>query len=85
MIHKTTSRFWECFDNLPKNIQDSAKENFELLKKNPKHPSLHLKPVGKFWSVRISLNYRSLGFKDGDDIIWVWIGNHDEYEKLLGR
>ncbi len=85
MIHKTTSRFWECFDNLPKNIQDSAKENFELLKKNPKHPSLHLKPVGKFWSVRISRNYRSLGFKDGDDIIWVWIGNHDEYEKLLGR
>ena len=85
MIHKTTSRFWECFDNLPKNIQDSAKENFELLKKNPKHPSLHLKPVVKFWSVRISLNYRSLGFKDGDDIIWVWIGNHDEYEKLLGR
>lgn len=85
MIHKTTSRFWECFDNLPKNIQDSAKENFELLKKNPKHPSLHLKPVGKFWSVRISLNYRSLGFKDGDDIIWVWIGNHDEYKKLLGR
>lgn len=85
MIHKTTSRFWECFDNLPKNIQDSAKENFELLKKNPKHPSLHLKPVGKFWSVRISRNYRSLGFKDGDDIIWVWIGNHDEYKKLLGR
>ena len=85
MIHKNTSRFWECFDNLPKNIQDSAKENFELLKKNPKHPSLHLKPVGKFWSVRISRNYRSLGFKDGDDIIWVWIGNHDEYKKLLGR
>jgi len=85
MIHKTSSRFWECFENLPKNIQDSAKENFELLKKNPKHPSLHLKPVGKFWSVRISRNYRSLGFKDGDDIIWVWIGNHDEYEKLLGR
>ena len=85
MIHKNTSRFWECFDNLPKNIQDSAKENFELLKKNPKHPSLHLKPVGKFWSVRISRNYRSLGFKDGEDIIWVWIGNHDEYKKLLGR
>ena len=23
--------------------------------------------------------------KDGDDIIWVWIGGLDEYEKLLER
>jgi hypothetical protein len=37
----------------------------ELLKKDPSHPSLHFKPLGKFWSVRVGIHHRALAIKDG--------------------
>jgi hypothetical protein len=82
-MHRTTSRFWKCFDKLPKPIQRTAKQNFKLLKTNPWHPSLHFKQVGKFWSVRVGLNHRALAVEDSDDYLWVWIGTHDEYERMI--
>jgi len=57
-MHKRTDEFWECFNRLAKVVQERAKKQFELLKENPSHPSLHFKKVGKFWSVRISDFYR---------------------------
>ena len=84
-MHKTTDEFWEGFSNLPQIVQERAKKQFELLKENPTHPSLHFKKVGKFWSVRISDFYRALAVKDGEDYIWVWIGTHDDYEKMIKR
>jgi hypothetical protein len=82
-MHRTTERFWKCFDELPIPIQKIARQNFQLLKTNPQHPSLHFKKVGKFWSARIGLNYRTLAVEDGDDYIWVWIGTHDKYDLLI--
>ncbi len=52
-------------------------------KKNPGRPSLHFKKVGKLWSVRVGINHRALAVKDGADLIWVWIGPHDEYQRLV--
>jgi len=52
-----------------------------LLKNDLNHPSLSFKKVGKFWSARVGINYRALAFKDGED--YIWIGSHDEYERLL--
>jgi hypothetical protein len=60
-----------------------SKKNFELLKTNPMHPSLHFKKVGKLWSVRVGINHRALAVEDGDDFIWVWIGTHSEYERMI--
>jgi hypothetical protein len=60
-----------------------ARRNFNLLKENPRHPSLHFKKVGKLWSVRVGSHHRALALEDGDDFIWVWIGLHDEYERLI--
>jgi hypothetical protein len=82
-VHKTSDRFWENFNNLPFSIQELARKNFQLLKNDSNHPSLNFKKVGKFWSARIGLNYRALAVKDGNDYIWVWIGTHEEYDKLL--
>ena len=82
-MHKTTARFWKCFDKLPAYIQSLAENNFELLKNDSTHPSLHFKKIGKFWSARVSENYRALAIKDGDDFIWVWIGAHDEYMRII--
>ena len=82
-MHRTTDRFWKSFDKLPEPVQKTSKKNFELLKNNPSHPSLHFKKVGKFWSVRAGMDHRALAFKDGEDFIWVWIGAHDEYERMI--
>jgi mRNA-degrading endonuclease RelE of RelBE toxin-antitoxin system len=82
-MHRITTRFFKCYENLPEPIQQLARKNFEMLKTNPSHPSLHFKKVGKFRSVRVGLNYRALAVEDGEDLIWVWIGTHDEYERMI--
>lgn len=82
-MHRTTSRFWTCFARLPEAVQKVARQNFELLKENPAHPSLHFKKVGKLWSVRVGSNHRAVAVEDGAEFIWVWIGPHDEYMRLI--
>jgi hypothetical protein len=82
-MHRATPRFWECLEGLSEPVQAVARKNFELLKDNPNHPSLRFKKVGRFWSARVGLSYRALAVEDGDDFIWVWIGNHDDYERLV--
>ncbi|TVS21035.1 MAG: hypothetical protein EA424_00970 [Planctomycetaceae bacterium] len=49
-MHRTTERFWECYSNLPRDIQELADKSFRLLQDNPRHPSLHFKKVGGFRS-----------------------------------
>ncbi|MEE4376495.1 MAG: hypothetical protein V2J55_03155 [Candidatus Competibacteraceae bacterium] len=82
-MHKTTARFWCCFYALPQQVQKIARRNYELLKSNPRHPSLRFKKVGKLWSARVGGNHRALAMEDDDGYIWVWIGNHEEYERLI--
>jgi hypothetical protein len=41
-------------------VQRLADENYKLLKLNTRHPSLQLKKVGRFWSVRVGLHYRAI-------------------------
>lgn len=55
------------------------------MKANPSHPSLHFKKVGKFWSVRIGATHKALAVEDAEDFVWVWIGTHDEYERMIRR
>ena len=81
-MHRTTPRFWNCYARLPEAVQRVARQNFELLKQNPAHPSLHFKKVGKLWSVRAGMNHRALAVEDGTDFVWVWIGAHNEYDRL---
>ena len=61
-----------------------ADKNFELLKADPHHPSLHFKKIGELWSVRVGINYRALGVDHDGAVVWFWIGSHADYDKLLG-
>lgn len=83
MKHFTSPAFWECYAQLPNQIQDLADRNYEILKENPSHPSLHLKRIGKYWSVRVGLKYRALGVEIEDGVLWFWIGTHAEYDDLI--
>jgi mRNA-degrading endonuclease RelE of RelBE toxin-antitoxin system len=60
MKHFIVDSFYKYYYNLPKYIQDLTDKNLKLLKENSKHPSLHFKKVGKYYSFRIGLNYRAL-------------------------
>lgn len=40
------------------------------------------KPI---YSVRVTRDYRALGIRDGDEIVWFWIGSHAEYDRLLSQ
>ena len=83
MNHHESPRFWKCYYDLPTNIQKFADENFDLLKNNPGHPSLHFKKVGRFNSVRVGRKYRAVGVERDQDIVWFWIGTHSEYDNLV--
>ena len=73
-MHRTTPQFWLRLDEMPESVQDLARKNFELLKENPRHPSLHFKKVGRLWSARVGLSHRVLALKDAPDFIWYGSG-----------
>ena len=83
MRHFTRPAFWTSYNALPDAAKQAADKCYQLLRANPHHPSLRLKSVGRFWSVRASLEYRALAIKDGEDLIWFWIGHHSDYDKII--
>lgn len=83
MKHSASSRFWERYAALPEEIQALADKSYELLKGDPKHPSLHFKKLGKLWSARVGLHHRALAVEVEDGMLWVWIGTHAEYDRLV--
>ena len=36
------------------------------------------------YSLRIGLHRRALGVRDGDDLIWFWIGSHADDDRMIG-
>lgn len=53
---------------------------------DPSHPSLRFKKLGTYehvWSVRINEQYRAMGERRGDTIVRVWVGTHNEFDKLF--
>ena len=81
-----TDDFLKRFAKLPERIKRLARENYKIWLNNPYHPSLSFKRVGKqypAYSVRISMGWRALGFRDKDTIVWFWIGSHQEYDRII--
>lgn len=88
MISHTTDGFWKSYRRLTDAVRKQAREAYRQFEKNPHHPSLHFKRVHSsrpIYSVRVNLDYRAVGIRAGEEIVWHWIGPHDEYEKLIGR
>ncbi|WP_234937515.1 ParE family toxin-like protein [Rhizobium herbae] len=83
MKNHATTAFWQTYDALPTHVRELADRNFEKLKTEPKHPSLHFKQAGRFWSVRVGASWHALAVRQNDDMVWFWIGSHAEYDKLL--
>jgi mRNA-degrading endonuclease RelE of RelBE toxin-antitoxin system len=83
-----TARFRNDFTRLPKRIQEQARRAYRQFKSDPDHPSLAFKklpPHSDIWSVRISEDYRAVGRRQGDLVIWFFIGSHSQYDAQLSR
>ena len=81
-----TPAFRRAFTALPKAVQRQAKQAYRIFSSDPSHPGLQFKKVHAkrpIYSVRIGLGYRALGSKDGDDIVWFWIGSHADYDAMI--
>ena len=83
MKHFASPSFWNCLEKLPKDIQDLAIKNFDLLKNDTLHPSLHLKKVPPYWSVRVGKRHRALAVEAEGGLLWFWIDTHAEYDQLV--
>jgi hypothetical protein len=83
---KASSDFWTCFDGLPKDVQKRARKQYRLFRQNPAHRSLQFKELTPgLMSIRVTLGYRALAWKEGDALLWFWIGSHAEYDRLISR
>jgi hypothetical protein len=81
--HFTHPSFWKDYGALPKDVRTLADKNFALLKRNPQHPSLHFKKVGRYWSARVGIHYRALAVEASDGLVWFAIGPHGKYERAI--
>ncbi len=86
MRSHTTERFRKAFSALPPHVQRQARRAYRQFVADPAHPSLQFKqvhPSRPIYSARVSLGYRALGVREGDDLIWFWIGSHADYDRLI--
>ena len=88
MTSKATRRFWKLYEELPDPIRRLAVKNYRLWRQNHSHPSLDFKRLQgsrERFSVRVGDHYRALGRQVPGGVEWVWIGTHENYNKLIGR
>jgi hypothetical protein len=86
VISRTRPSFWRAYEALDPANQKTARESYSLFVQNPNHPSLRFKKLGGYehvWSVRVSEQYRAVCERQGDTIWWVWIGTHNQFDKLF--
>jgi hypothetical protein len=83
MNHFASRGFWRCYNALPANIQELADKNFAFLRTDPNHLSLHFKKVGRFRSARVGLQHRVLAVEVDNGLLWFWIGNHSDYDRMF--
>lgn len=82
-------RFWKLLEELPIEVQMQARVAYQVFSQNPQHPSLQFKALTDFsepmYSVRIGAHCRALGLLENDEITWIWIGTHSQYDKALAK
>ena len=71
---------------MPDAARDAAQVAYRRFELDPAHNSLRFKKVHArlpIYSVRITRDYRAIGKRDDDGMLWFWIGTHAEYDQML--
>ncbi|HUS35296.1 MAG TPA: hypothetical protein VM680_08100 [Verrucomicrobiae bacterium] len=86
MNSRTTPSFWRAYNSLSEEHRKAARRAYQVFEKDPALPGLRFKKLSGYediWSVRINEQYRAVGRRNGDTVIWFWIGTHNEFDKLF--
>jgi hypothetical protein len=84
MKSSATTEFWQLYRELPEPIKRAARRTYFKWRENPRASGLHFKKVRDAYSIRIGVTgYRAIAVDVPDGFLWIWIGPHDEYERLL--
>jgi hypothetical protein len=87
MIQSSTTRqFWDLFANMPPEVQVHARRAFRTFQSNSFHPGLQFKKLGgedAIYSARIGLGYRAVGAMTRSGVVWFWIGNHADFDRMF--
>ena len=65
-------------------VRAAARKAHEKFSENPAHPSLRLERLRsdrRAWSVRITRDYRSVAWRSGEEWVWLWIGDHQQFDR----
>jgi transcription initiation factor TFIIIB Brf1 subunit/transcription initiation factor TFIIB len=83
----TNPNFRKRFAALPAEVREQARAAYRLFRNNPRHPGLNFKRVHGaelYVSARVGRSYRAVGILTAsDEVVWFWIGPHEEYERIL--
>ncbi len=88
MNSHTTREFRELLSKLPARVRRQARASYRWFQADPAHPGLHFKQVCAdplIYSARVGISHRALASRDGDTVVWFWIGSHADYDELLKR
>jgi hypothetical protein len=80
--------FWRLYSDLPREIRKAADATYKKFRGNPAHPGLNLERLRsdpRGWSVRVTRDYRAVALRKGDDWVWVWIGNHKDFDRRFPK
>ena len=86
MKSRVRPSFWHAYSGLDARSREAARRAYRLFVGDPGHPSLRFKKLAAYehiWSVRINEQYRAVGERQGDTMIWVWVGTHNQFDKLF--
>lgn len=87
MNSRTRPSFWRAYARLSEANRRAARRAYASFAENPQHPALRFKKLGghrQVWSVRINEQCRAIGERNGNTIVWAWIGTHNEFDHLFG-
>ncbi len=87
MTSHGTKTFWKLYAQLPHEIREASRLAYAKFRNEPAHPSLHLERLrsdSRAWSVRVTRKYRAVARRQEDDWLWVWIGDHKEFDRHFG-
>lgn len=76
------------YHQLPADVRRAARKAYRQFQLNPQHPGLHFHRLfndPSYWSVRVSRDYRAVGILEGDTIMWIWIGDHEAFDRTFPR
>ena len=81
---RASRKSWNYYEQLPTDIQRLVDQSYELLKRDPRHGSLHFKKVGRFWSTRVGIHYEPWRSRREKTSFGFGLDIYSEYDRLIG-